>query len=66
VVADTLSRVESITAPPSYDAMTASQDSDDELRALLASNTALRLEKHLIPGTALSISCDSSTGKPQP
>jgi hypothetical protein len=66
VVADTLSRVESITAPPSYDAIAASQDSDDELRALLASNTALQLEKHLIPGTALSIYCDTSTGKPRP
>jgi cleavage and polyadenylation specificity factor subunit 1 len=45
VVADALSRVESVTAPPSYDALAASEDSDDEVRTLLASNTALRLEK---------------------
>jgi hypothetical protein len=29
VVADTLSRVESVTAPPSYNELAASQDSDD-------------------------------------
>jgi cleavage and polyadenylation specificity factor subunit 1 len=66
VITDTLSRVESITAPPSYDTMALSQDSENELRALLASNTALRLEKHLIPGTAVSIYCDTFTGKPRP
>jgi cleavage and polyadenylation specificity factor subunit 1 len=40
VVADALSRVESITAPPSHNALDASQESDNELRALLASDTA--------------------------
>jgi hypothetical protein len=30
-VTDALSRVESITAPPPYDALAASQDSDNEL-----------------------------------
>jgi hypothetical protein len=49
VVADALSRVESVTAPPSYDAMAASQDSDDDLRTLLGSTTALLLEKVQIP-----------------
>jgi hypothetical protein len=43
VVADALPRVESVTAPPSYDALAASQDGDDELRALLGSATALLL-----------------------
>jgi hypothetical protein len=36
VVADALSRVESITAPPSHDALATSQDSNNELRTLLA------------------------------
>jgi hypothetical protein len=45
VVADTLSRVESVTASPSYDALAAAQDGDDELRTLLGSTTTLRLEK---------------------
>jgi cleavage and polyadenylation specificity factor subunit 1 len=55
VVADALSRVESITVAPSPGALAASQEDDGELRALLASDTALRLEKQQIPGTAVSI-----------
>jgi hypothetical protein len=66
VVADALSRVESFTAPPSYDALAASQDGDDELRTLLGSTTALRLEKLPIPGTTVSIYCDTSAGRPRP
>jgi cleavage and polyadenylation specificity factor subunit 1 len=38
VVDGALSRVESVTAPPSYNALAASQDGDDELRALLGVN----------------------------
>jgi cleavage and polyadenylation specificity factor subunit 1 len=66
VFADTLSRVKSVTAPPSYNELAASQDNDDELRTLLVSTTALRLEKQLIPGTTVSIYCDTSTGNPRP
>jgi hypothetical protein len=39
MVADALSRVESVTAFPSYDAIATSQATDDELHALLMSNT---------------------------
>jgi cleavage and polyadenylation specificity factor subunit 1 len=53
VVADALYRVESVTAPPFYDALAASRDSDDEFRTLLGSTTALRLEKLPIPGTTV-------------
>jgi cleavage and polyadenylation specificity factor subunit 1 len=56
VVADALSRFESVTAPPFHDALAASQEGDNELRALLASSTALRLERQQIPGTTVSIS----------
>jgi hypothetical protein len=63
VAADALSRVESVNAPPSYDALAASQDSDDELQTLLESTTALRLEKLPIPGTMVSIYCDTSAGR---
>jgi cleavage and polyadenylation specificity factor subunit 1 len=66
VVADALSRVESATAPPSYEMLAASQDADDELRALLESTTALRLEKLPIPGTTVFIYCDTSAGKARP
>jgi cleavage and polyadenylation specificity factor subunit 1 len=63
VVADGLSRVESVTAPLSYDARGASQDSDDELRTLMESKTALRLDKLPICGTTVSIYCDTSAGR---
>jgi cleavage and polyadenylation specificity factor subunit 1 len=45
VVADALSRYESVTASPSHDEIVATQDKDDDLRALLASDAALRLER---------------------
>lgn len=62
VVADAQSRVESVTDPPYYDAQAASQD-DDELRKLVASTTALRLEKLPIPGTMVAMYCDTSVGR---
>jgi hypothetical protein len=45
--------------------MASSQESDGELRALLVSDTALRLEKQQIPST-VTIYCDTSAGKPRP
>jgi cleavage and polyadenylation specificity factor subunit 1 len=45
VVADVLSRVEPVAAPPSHEALAASQNGDNELRALLESITALRLAR---------------------
>jgi cleavage and polyadenylation specificity factor subunit 1 len=65
VVTDALSRVESITTAPSPDALAASQEDDGELRALLASDTTLRLQKLQIPGTAVLIYCDTSAEKPR-
>jgi cleavage and polyadenylation specificity factor subunit 1 len=65
-VADAPSRVESITAAPSPDALAASQEGDGELRALLASDTALRLEKQQISGAAVFIYYDTSAGEPRP
>jgi hypothetical protein len=66
VVADALSRVESVTAPPFHEALAAAQNSDGELRLLLTANTALWLEKQPIPGTTVSIYCDTSAEKPRP
>jgi len=43
IVADALSRVEVITAPVTHEALAAAQESDDELRTLLVSTTALQL-----------------------
>jgi cleavage and polyadenylation specificity factor subunit 1 len=66
VVADALSRVVSVTAPPSLDDIATAQDTDDDLRTLLASDTALRLEKLQVPDTTRYLYCDISTGKPRP
>jgi ribonuclease HI len=55
IVADTLSRVEFITTPATHDTLAAFQDNDNELQTLLQGNTALRLEKHLIPGTTINL-----------
>jgi hypothetical protein len=66
VVASALSRVESVTAPPSYYSLAAAQDGDDDLQTLLGSTTSLRLEKIPIPGTTVSIYCDTSAGRSRP
>jgi hypothetical protein len=66
VVADALSRVEAINKAPCHDVLAASQANDVELQTLLTSDTALRLEKRQVPGTAVSIYCDVSTGKLRP
>jgi hypothetical protein len=66
VVADALSHVESVTAPLSHDEIAATQGNDDDIWTLLASNTALWLERLQVPGTAVSLYCDISTGKPRP
>jgi cleavage and polyadenylation specificity factor subunit 1 len=63
VITYALSCVKSVTVPQSYDTLTASQHGDDELRTLLGSTTALRLEKLPIPGTTVSIYCDTSAGR---
>lgn len=66
IVADALSRVEAITAPPTHDALAAAQDEDEELQTLLAGGTALQLTKLHVPGTSAELYCDASTGKPRP
>ena len=66
IIAETLSRVEVITAPVTHDALAAAQDDDNELQTLLLRNTSLRLEKLLIPGTSVELYCDTSAGKPRP
>ena len=42
IAADTISRDEGITAPVTYDGLAATEESDDELRTLLVSTTALQ------------------------
>jgi hypothetical protein len=52
--------------PVTYAALAVAQEDDDELQLLLVSNTALQLEKFLIPGTSVELYCDKSSGKPRP
>jgi hypothetical protein len=66
IAADAVSRVESVTAPPSYEALATAQDSDDEFQTLLESITALRLEKIQISCTTVSIHGDTSAGRSRP
>jgi hypothetical protein len=55
-----LSRVKSITTPVTLEALAAAQDEEGELRNLIAEATSLRLQKVDIPGTNISLYCDSS------
>ena len=66
IVADTLSRVEAITAPTTHDAFLAAQDDDEELRTPLLRNVSQQLEKLFISGTSVQPFCDTSAGKPRP
>lgn len=65
VVADTLSRVESISLVNDYAALAQSQADDPELKTI-RDDSSLKLTPTLIPGTDISITCDVSTGKPRP
>jgi hypothetical protein len=66
VVADALSRFESVTAPPSDDVLAAFQDRDNELWTLLRSTTTPWLKKLSIPVTMVSIYCDTRAGRSWP
>jgi hypothetical protein len=57
--------VEAITIPVTSEALAASQEEDEELRTLLERDTALRLEKMNVPGTTVTLYCDTSAGKPR-
>jgi cleavage and polyadenylation specificity factor subunit 1 len=62
VVADALSRANSIMSPLDYPALAHSQDQD----AVLQHGSVLRLERVHIPGTDVSLYCDTSTSQPRP
>lgn len=65
VVADAMSRVESISLEEDYQALAESQERDEELKEA-GSFTSLKLRKIVVPGTDTSIICDTSTGRPRP
>lgn len=65
VVADALSRVDALSLEGNFAALAQDQASDEELQRMLTSSS-LKLEKVVLPGTDVSIYCDSSTGKQRP
>ncbi|GBM62269.1 Retrovirus-related Pol polyprotein from transposon 17.6 [Araneus ventricosus] len=62
VVADALSRIESIsTSPLAYEDIARSQQDDEELDLLLKQPTSLTLQKLQVPNTDVMLYCDIST-----
>ena len=66
VVADALSRVETICTSISPEDLAEAQATDAELTAFLQGTTALRFEKIQIPGSDVVLHCDTTTGRPRP
>lgn len=64
-MADAMSRIEAITLTEDYAALSKAQAVDNELEKL-RTDSSLIFEQILIPGTDISITCDTSTGKPRP
>lgn len=66
VVADALSRIESVSNIFDYEALYTSQQSDPEVQRYLDEDSSLKLALSPVPGSSTSIYCDFSTGKPRP
>jgi hypothetical protein len=65
VVDDAPSRVGTITTLVTPDVMAASQEKDGELHTILDKDTALRLKKTHVPRTTVTLTSDTSAGKPR-
>ncbi|GFX67241.1 transposon Tf2-8 polyprotein [Trichonephila clavipes] len=68
IAADVLSRVSAITFPSQidYDCIAETQQTDQELHTLIASELPLELEKVTFPNSSTEIMCDLSTGTARP
>lgn len=66
VGADALSRIEELQTLLDYIALAASQQKDEELEAYLQREFGLQLNKVLIPGSAVSVYCDTATATFRP
>jgi cleavage and polyadenylation specificity factor subunit 1 len=65
VVADALSRENSVMTPIDYHALASSQEQDEELRDILQNGAALQLERVPIPGMDVNLYCETSTPQPR-
>ena len=66
IVADTLSRVDTILAPATHEELAKAQESDTELQKLLICGTAMQLEKIPVPGTSTEQYCDMAHERQRP
>lgn len=66
VVADALSRVESINKAIDQEELAKSQRTDEQLKQLINSDNGLQLQLIPVPGTSTSLYCDLKTGRPRP
>jgi len=67
IVADALSRIEAVSSVLDHETLANSQLIDQEVQTLFTDqSTSLRLEKVAIPGTKVTLICDTSTGSPRP
>ena len=66
VVADTLSRLETLERTVDFEALAASQAVDPELQAFLLKDSGLALEHVSIPGSSSRIWCDTSAERVRP
>ena len=65
VVDDAPSRVGTITTLVTPDVMAASQEKVEELHTILDKDTALRLKKTHVPSNTVTMTSDTSAGKPR-
>jgi transposase InsO family protein len=66
VVADTLSRIESLSQPVNLELLAQAQTSDSEVKTFLDDGSSLRLEHRQVPGSHTILYCDVSTPTPRP
>lgn len=66
VVADAMSRVESISLEQEYESLAQAQETDADLAQLLLDTSCLKLSKVSVPSTGISLYCDVSTGRTRP
>jgi len=64
-VADTLSRIEEICIPEQFEELANAQKDDPNILQLKR-NPSLNLEEKTLPGTDVTILCETSTGTPRP
>jgi hypothetical protein len=66
LVANTLSRLESVASPPTPEALAKSQEKENDLTSLLSEITALLVQKIHIPCTAVTLYCDTAGLRSRP